>query len=492
MTSRSAGGIFAGWVIAVVLFAGAAGAQVPAPVSPSPAAAEAEARAHFNKGDEHFKKGEYREAYDEFQKSLAAKKTRGTMAIMASSLKGLGRYDDALEVYEQVLREFPNPPASFEARVTGEIKALQELVGTLVVAGDAPAGALLFIDDRYRGKLPLSAPLRVAQGMHKIRVEKEGFDPITVTVEVSAGKENVAQLVAKSKQGRLSVSEKHNWALHVEVDGKDVGVTPWEGLVEPGEHRVRLYGYMGVDALAACEAPEVRPGEKAEPGREGVKMGSPVETAMVKLYEVTPVVLGVEEQDASLKIESTPKGARLRIDSKDVGQTPWEGRLALGEHAIEVMAGGFVSAKQGVRLEKRKQREVTVVLERERKPELEGFPAAAKIGAGVAYGAGALGLGVFAVTGGLLLVAGKDLKDACPNDLCPGSQVERAKGLQDTAQTLGIVAPTALVVAGAGAAAGTVILFAARPRGKDKQATTVGVDWKVGLGPGGFQMEGSF
>ncbi|WP_165374046.1 MULTISPECIES: PEGA domain-containing protein [Sorangium] len=357
----------AGWILALGLLASGARAAPPAASGKAPQTAvsgdEAEARAHFETGVAHFDKQEYREALEAFRRSLWLKKNRNSMGYIASCLKQLGQYDEALEQYEEMRREYPSLPAKMEAIVAADMAELSGLVGTLTVAGDAPAGASLFVDARLRGKLPLEKPLRVSAGRRAVRVEKEGFAPLTMSVQVTAGKENVAELVAKSRKGRLVVSEKHNWVLHVELDGQEVGVTPWQGLVDLGEHQVRLHGFMGVEALAACDAP-------AMAAKEGAKVASSVETARVSLYEETRVVLGAEEQDTSLRVESTPEGATVRVDSKVVGKAPWEGRLPLGEHEIEVSASGFYSAKQAVQLERRKQRQLSVSLERQldRKP----------------------------------------------------------------------------------------------------------------------------
>ncbi|WP_437682739.1 PEGA domain-containing protein [Sorangium sp. So ce131] len=356
----------ASWILALGLFDSGARAAPPAASGKAPqtdvSGDEAEARAHFEAGVAHFDKQEYREALEAFRRSLWLKKNRNSMGYVASCLKQLGQYDDALEQYEEMRREYPNLPAKMEAIVAADMAELSGLVGTLAVAGDAPAGASLFVDERLRGKLPLEKPLRVSAGRRTVRVEKEGFAPLTMSVQVSAGKENVAELVARSRKGRLVVSERHNWVLHVELDGEEVGVTPWQGLVDLGEHEVRLHGFMGVEALAACEAPVMA-------ANEGAKVASSVETARVNLYEETRVVLGAEEQDTSLRVESTPEGATVRVDSKEVGKAPWEGRLPLGEHEIEVSARGFFSAKQTVQLERRKQRELSVSLERQ--PERE-------------------------------------------------------------------------------------------------------------------------
>lgn len=439
---------------------------------------EVEARARFDQGLSHFDKQEYREALEQFKKSIEQKKTRNAMGYVASCLKQLGQYDEALDQYEQMRRDYPTLPAETEAKVVADTAELAGLVGTLVVTGDTPAGASLFIDDRLRGKLPLDKPLRVSAGRRAVSVEREGFDPIAVTVDVKAGKENEARLAAKARKGRLVVTERHNWTLRVEVDGADVGVTPYRELVDVGEHQVHLRGYMSAEALSACDAP-------AAAATEGAKVASGVEAAVVRLYEETPVVLGAEEQDASLRVESTPPGAQVVIDGNAVGKAPWDGRLSLGEHVIEVSASGFGLARQTVRLERRKQRELSVVLER--KPDKEAELRAARnarIGVGLAYGAGAVGLGVFAVAGGLALKKVNGLKASC-RDRCPSTETANL----NSASSLGTASTVGLVAAAIGAAAGTAVLLLTRTEGRPRPA---GPSVGVGVRLGSFEIRGRF
>jgi hypothetical protein len=362
----------------------------------------------------------------------------------------------------------------------------------LVLTGDVPAGASLLIDDRFRGKLPLDKPLRVSAGSRAVRVEKEGFAPIERMVEVQGGRENVAELVATSRKGRLRVSERHNWPLEIEIDGKATGaVTPWEGLVDPGEHTVRLRGFLDVEALLSCDVPGAKPAAQREAARQGAKMQSGVERVNVRLYEVAEVVLGAEDQDASLKVESAPRGARLWIDGKAVGQTPWEGRLPLGKHTLEVRADGYLDARQDVKLERRKQREVTVALDRvPQEPRFwtAEFWTARTVAATAAYGTGVLGLGVFAVSGALALNTSAGLKEACPGNLCP----RKMAGQKERAHALGVTALTGLIVGGAGAVTGTAVLVAVHPKGEERRVRSAGTAWKVGLGPGRISVAGSF
>lgn len=487
---RPSGRRWVGWLLVIMVVLGGEVVARPSAASEASGNADAAAAAHFNKGDQHFNKGEFREAHDEYRQSLAFKKTRAAMVNAASCLRQLGRYDEAMDQYDELRREFHPLPAAFEAKVAPALVELQGLVGMLVVKGDAPVGSSLFVDDRFRAKLPLENPLRVSVGNHRIRIEKETFEPILGEAEINAGQENVVVLEARSKKGRLVVSEKHNWPLVVQLDGQDVGVTPWRGLVDPGEHHVRLHGYMRADALAACEAVATKPGELAEAAQDRAKMAAKEEVIRVALYQESTVVLGAEELDASLKIDSTPLGGSVRIDGVETGKTPWEGRLALGEHIIEIRATGHLPVTQTVRLEKRKQRELSVVLPRERKVEVPGVLTPRNVGAGIAFGIGILGFGGFAVTGSLALATQREVKSHCNGSACPPTQQE---GL-DMIRTLGKASTAGLIVGSVGAAAGTIVLLVARSGGKGRTPQAArGVTLQVGVaGPSAFRLEGSF
>jgi tetratricopeptide (TPR) repeat protein len=93
----------AGWMVALALLGfNTAAALAAAPGKAPPAevtGSDAQARDHFERGVGHFDKQEYREALEQFRKSLGLKKTRNAMGYAASCLKQLGQYDDALEQY---------------------------------------------------------------------------------------------------------------------------------------------------------------------------------------------------------------------------------------------------------------------------------------------------------------------------------------------------------------------------------------------------------
>ncbi|WP_437293121.1 PEGA domain-containing protein [Sorangium sp. So ce426] len=494
MKVRVARRVVFGSTIALALSIGRAEAQTPPSSAPGAAqprdpTASKLAKVHFEQGDQYFADKEWLKAHDEYVKSLSQEKTMSAMTALASTLRQLERYNESLDLYEKVLLE-PKLPSNLMDDVRRGVEDLRKRVGTLELTGDTPVGARLLIDEKERATLPLLAPLRVPTGTRQISVKKDGFEPIAATAEVKPGQKSVVELRAPSRKGRLSVSEKHGWALEVEIDGQRLGVTPWEGLVEPGEHRVQLRGFVGLQALAECTAPEAGAGG-AEAAREGAKMESPVQTATVKLYEVTPVVLSAQDVDASLRVESTPSGAHVNIDGKVVGRTPWEGRLPLGEHAVEVRAAGFLLAKQAVRLERRKQREVQVVLEHE--PDPDAQRRTRNIAAGVGYGVGTLGFGLLAVTGGLALKEVGEVRARCGGTSCPQSERQKL----DEAGDLGTLATVGLVVGAVGVAAGTTALFVLQPGGDERRPgggakASGGVAWRAGVGLGRFEIEGRF
>jgi hypothetical protein len=105
----------------------------------------------------------------------------------------------------------------------------------------------------------------------------------------------------------------------------------------------------------------------------------------------------------------------------------------------------------------------------------------------VAFGVGAVGLGVGAVTGALSLSNVSDLRSRCPGNVCPSSQQSEV----DSTRMLGTVSTVGFIVGGVGAAAGAVLLLLRKPSVEASSAhgpRTVG-PW-VGAGAAG--VEGTF
>lgn len=337
-----------------------------------------EAKARFERGMGLFDKKVWDAALVEFLASREAYATRSNTQNAAICLRNLNRFDEALDMFEALQKEFPNLGPSDRAAVDKEIGELQGLVGNIDIrAGENGAG--ITIDGRERGATP-SPPLRVSAGTHVLRVYKEGFAPVEKRVEV-AGKQTLvvdAKLETLAQSGRLSISEDGGkGGSEVLVDNVVVGKTPWQGLVAIGDHVVFLRG-------------------------EG-NLGTQPAAATVRINQVTPIVLALEPLDSTLRVEPAPSGASVAVDGVVVGSGLWDGRLRKGRHKIEVAQNGFLPQKRELDLAGGRQERLAVQLERDpdsplwqekKKPHIfaevaPSFPLALAIGGEVADGGSA-------------------------------------------------------------------------------------------------------
>ncbi|WP_437813381.1 kelch repeat-containing protein [Sorangium sp. So ce1078] len=323
-------------------------ASPPAAVSSPPGAAEpppaedpvAEARAHFERGLERYRQGAWEAALAEFLASRQQYPTWGATSSAALCLQQLRRYDEALALFETLLRDFSQRlPADTRNAAQQAVVRLRGLVGTVDVA-DAEIGASIMVDGQHRGDYPLPAPLRVGAGSHVVRVYKEGFEPFETRVDVAGGQvvRILSRLQKLVESGRLRVTEREGKSLDVLVDGYTVGKTPWEGPLPPGRHTVELRGAGELGTMPAA--------------------------VLILLKQTTPIVLRAEELSATLRIEPTPVCASVTVDGVALGSGIWEGRLSPGRHRIEVAAGGFVTAQREASLARGARAVVPVALER--------------------------------------------------------------------------------------------------------------------------------
>ncbi len=156
------------------------------------------------------------------------------------------------------------------------------------------------------------------------------------------------------------------------------------------------------DACKACSLDEV-----------GTRIDALMEQATAGLVqeEAPPAV-------ASVSVNSTPLGARIRVDGADRGLTPQQLELAPGEHVVIVDKPGFVEREQNITVEAGVDQKLEL--------ELTAQPAAAPTGASPGRGlkiggAVVLGLGLAGVGTGVAMI----LIDEDPMPLrCSGADVD--------------------------------------------------------------------
>lgn len=261
--------------------------------------------------------------------------------------------------------------------------------GTFLQIGSNPSGATIYVDGNLSGKTPARVP--VSPGSHEVRIGLEGYQDWAEMVQVPGNKvvPLKAQLNALAKFGFLQVVSDPAGAS-VFIDGQLQGQTPARIQVPLGEHSLRLTlpGYRDwqnyvqmkeqsdypVDVrlereikLSTVRLASSPPGAQAF--LDGQKKGlTPLDITMTPGVHVLKISLEGyttwEEQiniaegleylrevelsqinvaRASLKIESIPQGAEIRVDGVLHGITPKEIELPLGAYMINLSHAGFES-----------------------------------------------------------------------------------------------------------------------------------------------------
>ena len=144
------------------------------------------AKVHYESGKAYYQQGKYTAAIREFTTALELSKKPVLYYNIALCWERLGDIEKAIAFREKYLEALPKAADADQVKL--QIASLKKrLSGTSVVLKGGPAAALVTVDGKTRGALPLSGPVSLRPGSHKIVVKKEGYSTFRSTVAVSAG-----------------------------------------------------------------------------------------------------------------------------------------------------------------------------------------------------------------------------------------------------------------------------------------------------------------
>jgi hypothetical protein len=131
---------------------------------------------------------------------------------------------------------------SLAGGATGKVTLkLQPLVKTsrVNISVVGPSNALVKIDGKEVGAAPYAGIVAVTADPHQFSAEAPGYVTATQSAVVRDGEtlNLTLQLAAEQEKGKLLVSAKPEGAT-IEIDGKSVGATRWEGPVDARTHQV--------------------------------------------------------------------------------------------------------------------------------------------------------------------------------------------------------------------------------------------------------------
>ena len=187
---------------------------------------EEEAKAAFEFGKTWFNEGKYSEAADAFRRAYQLRPNWKIFYNLGQSEAAAKRHGLALRAFEAYLSQGGDEiPAERQEEVRLEIKKLRDLVGYIEV--EAPRGAIVFVDDMERDRVPLPGPIAVAAGVdHQIVIEIDGKPLITRKIRI--GGDKIIKITTEEKKKDEQVTQAE----------------PMPQTDEEGVNGLRLAGWM--------------------------------------------------------------------------------------------------------------------------------------------------------------------------------------------------------------------------------------------------------
>lgn len=125
----------------------------------------------------------------------------------------------------------------------------------------------------------------------------------------------------------------------LEIDGEEVGLTPWRGPLPPGQHELVLKKDGFLESASSLDVP---------PGRD-----------LDLRLSLTPAA-----EAAQFAIMSDPAGATVYINSQQLGNTPLIAPSPDGEHTVTLEKQGFARAERKVLFSKDRSIELSFSLQK--------------------------------------------------------------------------------------------------------------------------------
>ena len=149
---------------------------------------EQAAMKHFARALELVDKGDFQGGLQAFKDAYAAKPHFAVWYNIAQTHISLGQPLEAIEALLRCLREGQDQiPPEKRRQVEAQVELLEAFLGELEVTTE-PAGALLTVDGREIGRTPLSEPIRLAAGTHRIAARLDGRPTVERKVAIGQGR----------------------------------------------------------------------------------------------------------------------------------------------------------------------------------------------------------------------------------------------------------------------------------------------------------------
>jgi outer membrane receptor protein involved in Fe transport len=290
-----------------------------------------EAELHFQLAAEHYQKGEFREALENFLFSNRLVPNKNVVFNIARTFEQLKRYADAHRYYIDALAVETDP------KIIGDLNAAILRVApnvAVIKVETTPPGATVYIDRKdlgSRGRSP--RPLGVPEGKYQVLVELEGYEPAVVgPIEAKLGAETRVPITLKRIVGTVHVTVEGAPGATVHIDDEK--------------------------AAPACSAPcdlEIPPGvHQLYFARDGFQ--APPRQVSVVARESSRVTATMSPLTGSVVVSADERDALVEVDGRPMGFTPAVlQNVAVGTRRVRVSLRGYTAVERNVEVKKGEQ-----------------------------------------------------------------------------------------------------------------------------------------
>jgi len=147
---------------------------------------ESDAKAAFKRGVEAFADEDYPAALSDFEKAYELSGRAKILYNIAMCERALYRYKNSIQTFRKYIAELGDELSDEKkTEVLTMIEEMEARLGRLKLSG-LPEGADVYVDGSLVGRAPLSGPVLVDPGEHRIQASMEGRKRAHKTVSVPA------------------------------------------------------------------------------------------------------------------------------------------------------------------------------------------------------------------------------------------------------------------------------------------------------------------
>jgi hypothetical protein len=182
--------------------------------------------------------GDYQGALQKLKSSFDLSKDPRLLWNMAACEKNLRHYAAVAQLIDRYLAEGGELVTADDRAAAGTLLDTVRGFVTDLTVDSNEGDAVVLLDEAPVAKTPMTAPLRVDMGAHKVRVTKPGFVDVVVSQDFPGGQplRVTASLVPEKHEGRLRIAAAPTDVI--QVDGRVVGTGLYDVTVLSGHHSV--------------------------------------------------------------------------------------------------------------------------------------------------------------------------------------------------------------------------------------------------------------